>query len=54
LKTRNIVEKFIYFKEREIVRRVSPVKKTSKNNSFYINEQFPSFVADRSKLLLKK
>jgi hypothetical protein len=45
------VAKFTYVKEREKVRRASPVLK---KRSFYINEQFPKDVGDRRKSLLPK
>lgn len=48
---RNIVAKFTYFKDREMIRRASPALKKTR---YYINEQFPKEVADRRKALLPK
>ncbi|MEW8547194.1 MAG: hypothetical protein AB2693_27090 [Candidatus Thiodiazotropha sp.] len=50
-KPRNIVAKFLQFKDREIVRRA---RSNLKGTGFFINEQFPKEIADRRKLLLPK
>ena len=48
---RNIVAKFTYFKDREMVRRSSS---ELANTPFFVNEQFPKEVADKRKMLVPK
>ena len=50
-KPRNIVAKFLQFKDREIVRRA---RTNLKGTGFFINEQFPKEIADRGRQLLPK
>lgn len=50
-KPRNIVAKFLQFKDREIVRRA---RTNLKGTGFFINEQFPKEIADRRRQLLPK
>ena len=48
---RNIVAKFLYYKDRETVRRA---RMNLKGTGYYVNEQFPKEIADRRKELLPK
>lgn len=45
---RNIVAKFTYFKEREVIRRAGVALRGS---NFYVNEQFPRDIAERRRRL---
>ena len=50
-KPRNIVAKFLQFKDRELVRRA---RSNLKGTGYFVNEQFPKEIADRRKQLLPK
>ena len=48
---RNVVAKFLHYKDRETVRRA---RMNLKGTGYYVNEQFPKEISDRRRELLPK